>query len=225
MLKNLSLKKYLIIFSICTAIAFLSYLKLDLFLSNYFFQPELKSFWLFCREITNFALAEYYYILTLIVYLISRKDLRLKLNWQPVSKNLLWWRNWAVNFFYSLIFGGITVLLLKILFGRLRPHKTSPEFDHNIFELFNIHWDYQSLPSGHSQVSLTLGVFFTLAFPKLRWITFPLSIFLAFTRVVTHDHYLSDVIMGACLGYIASWMTIEYLNNKNSQFAIPLKNN
>ena len=83
-------------------------------------------------------------------------------------------------------------------------------------------WDYHSFVSGHSQVMFTVATMFSLAFPKLRWFFVSIAAFFAFTRVVIHDHFLSDIIGGAVVGVVGSmtatyWVHLWLNRNNNTQ--------
>lgn len=180
-------------------LAALSVLFLDQHLALFFKRPELLSIWLFARQITNVGLGEHYFIGGFLVYIFSR--------WlRPKYRTL---RTWSRNFLLALIGSGILVQLVKFSFGRQRPHR-SPDFDPASFQPFNTHWDFHSFASGHTQVMFTVATMFALTFPRAKWFFFAVAAFFSLTRVVTHDHFLSDVIGGALVGYIGTLTSLYF---------------
>lgn len=86
----------------------------------------------------------------------------------------------------------------KPLFGRLRPHEVMSDAGGADVWFAGAN----SFPSGHT--AFFAGLFFPLVllFPRLwpLWIAPPL--FIAFARVVEHDHYMSDVTASLALAAV-----------------------
>jgi membrane-associated phospholipid phosphatase len=183
------------------ALALLSALTLDQSLALYFKKPELEGVWLNARAITNAGLSDPYFILSILLYIFSK--------WiRPQYMKL---RIWSRNFFFALIVSGIFVHLFKFFVGRQRPHK-SPDFDPYVFNPLTTNWDFHSFASGHSQVMFTVATMFSLAFPKFTWAFMSIAAFFAFTRVITHDHFLSDVIGGAAIGIVGAMTAVYWVH-------------
>lgn len=174
-------------------LALISALTLDQSVSLFFKQPELNSVWLFARNITNAGLSEHYFVLSLVLFVFGK--------W--VRPQFVQVRIWARNLFFALILSGIFVHIVKFTFGRQRPHK-SVDFDPYVFHPLTTHWDFHSFASGHTQVMFTVATVFAATFPRARWVFFAIAAFFGFTRVIIHDHFLSDVIGGAVVGYIGA---------------------
>ncbi len=188
-----------------------SYFYLDQFLAVYFAQEKLKHIWEMARSITNIGLAANYFIITLVL-LIFLKWMAPKiqhLNNYSETLNIL--KKWSYYFFISLITSGISVQILKFIFGRQRPHKTDPIFEHHHFTFFEHHWDFHSFPSGHSQVMFTVATMLMFLLPQFRWHFFGFALAISFTRVMTQSHFLSDVIVGSLVGYLVTVWTCHYL--------------
>lgn len=172
---------------------------LDQTLSLYFNRPELSETWLMARAITNVGLSEHYFLAAILLYIFAR--------WiRPQYTQL---RKWSRNFFFALITSGIFIHILKFCVGRQRPHKT-PDFDPFVFQPFTTHWDFHSFGSGHTQVMFTVATMLSLVMPKAKWLFFSIAAFFGFTRVIIHDHFLSDVIAGAMIGYIGTLTAIYW---------------
>jgi membrane-associated phospholipid phosphatase len=174
-------------------------LTLDQTLSLYFNRPELGEIWLKARAITNVGLSEHYFLAAILLYVFSR--------WiRPQYTQL---RKWSRNFFFALVTSGVFIHILKFCVGRQRPHK-SPDFNPFVFHPFTAHWDFHSFGSGHTQVMFTVATMLSLAMPKAKWLFFLIAAFFGFTRVIIHDHFLSDVIAGAMIGYIGTLTAIYW---------------
>lgn len=221
--KQKLIKTTFLSFMIATILSVISYFFFDQSLSQFFGNENIRPFRLFSREVTDYGLAEYYFVLSILIFTTCAYVVPRFPSSKIYAKKIQWWKAWAVNLFYSLLFGGFIVHLFKFLIGRQRPHKSAPEFNHDVFTFFKTHWDYHSLPSGHSQVSATVATLLILAFPRFWFVILPAFTFIIFTRVITHDHFLSDVIMGATIGLNCALWVMYWIHNKG-QNSILLKN-
>lgn len=183
------------------SLSLLAALTVDQYLAFYFKKPELEALWLNARAVTNVGLGDPYFTLSIGLYVFSR--------WiRPEYRRL---RAWARNFFFALLVSGIFVHLFKFIVGRQRPHK-SLIFDPYVFHPFNSNWDFHSYVSGHSQVMFTVATVMSLTFPKWRWPFISVAAFFAFTRVVIHDHFLSDIIGGAVVGVVGTFTAFYWVH-------------
>lgn len=108
-------------------------------------------------------------------------------------------KRFFLSLFYFLFFSGIILLALKALFGRCRPYMCE-NFNALDFRPFNLHHDFQSFPSGHTQVSFTVATFLSLAFPRHWYWFYLLSILVAFSRITLDYHFLADTLFGSFVG-------------------------
>jgi membrane-associated phospholipid phosphatase len=83
-----------------------------------------------------------------------------------------------------------------------------------VFDFFNFHHHFQSLPSGHSQTLFTTATFFSFLFPKASPYLFIFAFYFSMTRALTIAHFVSDVIFGAGLGIIVTVITTRHLVQK-----------
>ncbi len=174
-------------------LAAIAALTMDQSLSLYFKQPELTPVWLFARNITNAGLSEHYFILAAVLYVFGK--------W--ARPQFVQTRIWARNLFFALLTSGVFIHIVKFCVGRQRPHK-SEVFDPFVFHPFTTHWDFHSFASGHTQVMFTVATMLATAFPRAKWLFFAIAAFFGFTRVIIHDHFLSDVLGGAVIGYVGT---------------------
>lgn len=102
---------------------------------------------------------------------------------------------------------GVNLLIYKALkqgTGRPRPFKTCPGIRVCARPL-----DEYSFPSGHTLHAVAFGVILSTYYPVLAW---PLGVFaalVALSRVVLGLHYPSDVLIGALIGAVSAWATLN----------------
>lgn len=166
--------------------------------------------WLFAREVTNIGLFSHYFMLALLILSITLFLIKFKKSSHPYTFSLY---NKSKVLIYTLLYSGLWVHLFKFLFGRQRP-KISPDFDPQAFYPFNTHWDFHSLPSGHTQVLFSVATFLAFYFPKYKYLFYFLASLFSFTRVMTRDHFLGDVLAGALVGHLSTVWLYYYLNKK-----------
>lgn len=195
-------------------ISIFSMFLLDQQLASFFNQPEIYSNWYQpARKLTDLGLFEIYFLLAVFCWFFARWIAPHLNAFKPSLGKIKFLRAWSLNFIMALIFSGILTHLVKFLVGRQRPHK-SPTFDPFEFTPFTTHWHWHSFSSGHTQVMFTFATMFSLAFPKYRslWVSF--AILIAFTRVMVADHFLSDTIFGACVGYCGTLLALHFMNKR-----------
>lgn len=130
------------------------------------------------------------------------------------AKRMLSWMAAALGFvFICIAVSGLSVDVLKVIFGRARP---TLWFDEGIYGFSPFAFPssnyYQSFPSGHSTTLFTIAGAITCFFPRLRIMMLVFASFFAFSRVVIGAHYLSDIIVGGVFGYyVAFWMRDWYV--------------
>ncbi|MBX3041214.1 MAG: phosphatase PAP2 family protein [Bdellovibrionaceae bacterium] len=202
-----------LIFSFGLLATGLSMVFLDQDLALFFDDPRNHHWKWSAREITNIALGEYWFGLALLVFVFSRFFLPRFSRLRSYRERIKDMERWAGYFFLSLLGSGILLQLGKILVGRQRPH-ISEAMDHLSFHPLTLHWHWQSFPSGHSQVIFTVATCLTLLWPRMSWLFFLTATGLAFTRVMTLQHFLSDTIMGAMIGYFGSLWVWSLLRDK-----------
>ncbi len=174
---------------------------LDQPMAQFFKRPELEFFYRFNREITNIGYSIHYFVLALVLYVTSHFFSK-KISWLKNNQNLqIQFKEWSKFIVINLVLIGLFLQILKMLVGRQRPHMTE-DFQNLIFSPFATHWHWHSFPSGHTQVIFTMATIACLVWPRKKILILLLAVFLGFTRVVTYQHFFSDFVAGAYLGYI-----------------------
>lgn len=186
----------------------------DQSLSGYFAVPEVTArYRATARILTDIGLSEYYFVLALLTWAVAKWIAPRISALRKYPEKIEFFRRWGLNFFVALLLSGVITHLIKFSVGRQRPHKT-PDFDPYVFTPFTTHWHWHSFSSGHSQVIFTAATMMSIAFPKMRWFWIPFAALICLTRVVVHDHFLSDIIFGACVGYVGSLLAMTWMRAK-----------
>ncbi len=125
-------------------------------------------------------------------------------------KDLVWAA--VIYLLAQLLISFLVVRSLKIYFGRPRPAVGEMPW-----RLLTLEPDYHSLPSGHSADAL-VGFTVTRRFFFSAWArggAWAVTLLAMAGRMVQHQHYLSDVALGAWLGYVGSlavmWVVERFL--------------
>jgi undecaprenyl-diphosphatase len=103
--------------------------------------------------------------------------------------------------FISLLVVEAIVIALKVVISRQRPQ-----------DIFSFSED-KSFPSGHTAFAFTALPFLKTKVWKLVWLI--ISIIIGLSRLWQGVHYLSDVIVGAVIGYAIPLLILKIANKKN----------
>lgn len=164
------------------------------------------------KIITWFGQGDTYFFISVIGYFLARL-------FSERLTHLSWARRWSqARHHFSLMFfcflvSGLLVLFLKILFGRCRPYH-SPDFFPINFKPINFDWNYQSYPSGHTQVGFTLASVLSILYPRWTKWYFIFAAIVGFSRVVLERHYLGDVLAGAYIGILGTYLAWQWRGKK-----------
>lgn len=96
------------------------------------------------------------------------------------------------------------VRLFKVLIGRGRPDLLF-KFQVKGFEGFSFDHHFHSFPSGHAMAIFALTSSISFFFPRHRTFFLFFAFFFSLSRLFLCDHYLSDLLGTAALGFILSW--------------------
>ncbi|WP_413559013.1 phosphatase PAP2 family protein [Bdellovibrio sp. HCB209] len=188
-------------------------------LSQYFADHVVASvLWAPSRIITDIGLSEYYFIISIGTWALCAFVFPRLGYFKKYAAKVDFFRRWGLNFLVALLVSGAITHVIKFCVGRQRPHKT-PDFDPGVFHHFTTHWHWHSFSSGHSQVMFTVATMFSIAFPKFRWLWIPIAVIACITRVIVHDHFLSDIIFGGCVGYVGALLAMKWMKkSKNALY-------
>jgi undecaprenyl-diphosphatase len=96
----------------------------------------------------------------------------------------------------SLLGSSGIVALTKEITNRNRPEGVSPRRN-------------SSFPSGHAAGAAAVAVMVTRRHGRLGWVAWALALWIMVSRVYLGRHYPTDVLTGALLGTIASWLVLR----------------
>ncbi|MGA2297877.1 MAG: phosphatase PAP2 family protein, partial [FCB group bacterium] len=117
--------------------------------------------------------------------------------------------------FESMTLAGIFSLPMKFIFGRARPYN---ELGSMTFKPFNLHNNFNSMPSGHTVVAFSVAS--VLAFKIDTWWSYPLfgtiALSTGMARLYFDQHWLSDVVMSAFIGTLSGYAVIKAEKNMNN---------
>jgi membrane-associated phospholipid phosphatase len=93
---------------------------------------------------------------------------------------------------------GLTADAIKAVLGRARPKLLFLDGEYG-FSFWRLGADVTSFPSGHATSAMALALSLAMVLPKFRYPLIGLGVLLAFSRVLTAAHYLSDVVAASAL--------------------------
>jgi membrane-associated phospholipid phosphatase len=102
--------------------------------------------------------------------------------------------------------------LLKFPFGRTSPRAWLLQNHPLKFHWFKT-WN-SSFPSGHMIVFVAFGTAILIYYPKYRNLVLIFLIMLGAALILTDYHFLSDVIAGACFGFITTYSVFHLLRKE-----------
>ena len=119
-------------------------------------------------------------------------------------KQRFWMHVALIVLVLELVFAGALVRILKIVIGRARPYTGKTDF-----RPFLLTWNsYHSLPSGDAaDVATSVSFFIYFARRRSAWvIPLVMLVMVMFERVMNGHHYPSDVLAGAYIGLVSSFI-------------------
>lgn len=100
--------------------------------------------------------------------------------------------------FTCIVVSGLTADAIKAVLGRARPKLLFLDGEYG-FSFWRLGADVTSFPSGHATSAIALALSLAVVLPKFRYPLIGLGVLLAFSRVLTAAHYLSDVVAASAL--------------------------
>ncbi|MDZ4084631.1 MAG: phosphatase PAP2 family protein [Bdellovibrionales bacterium] len=181
-----------------------------------FYKPQFGSdLHVFAAKLTDVAKAGPYFAISVIIAVFglagSRLDRSRKLAWAEIMR-------WGFQALMAFLFSGVLVQLLKHLLGRKRPYAVESLSPHE-FHFMTANYEFHSMPSGHSQVMFTAATVLWLIWPKGGIVWFVMAALIAMTRVVTLNHWMSDILVGAYVGFAGTMIAHRYFQ-KSDRFRV-----
>ena len=126
----------------------------------------------------------------------------------------------ASYFFACIALSGIAAQTIKHAASRMRPAFLAQD---GAFAFLGPSWHHgaDSFPSGHTTSAFAAAVALGLMMPRLRFGLAICAVLIGISRVITHNHYPSDVLCGALLGSSVSLLTAVWLADRGYIFVRP----
>ncbi len=110
----------------------------------------------------------------------------------------------------AFVFSGAITGAIKLLIGRRRPYAGDNHLFFHPFQFSNN--DYQALPSGHTTVSFAVSTVMAKSIDNVYWKIFwyGSAALVGASRIYHNQHWLSDVGLGAVIGYSVGSYIVHY---------------
>jgi membrane-associated phospholipid phosphatase len=169
--------------------AVLSYFYIDYYLAIYFHDNMTQNEYKIWDIITEIGDSLYVVVISLGLMLFYR------------HKKELFFTGYYL--FASIVMSGLITNIVKFALGRPRPilflKNSITEF--NPFTYDHL---YFSMPSGHTTTAFAFFVALSIVYPKYKYLFISIAILAGISRVVLQKHYLSDILVGALIGFVSA---------------------
>lgn len=98
----------------------------------------------------------------------------------------------------------VTANLIKDIFQRIRPCNVLED----VRLLIGCSKSY-SMPSSHAVNNFAIATYFSVFYPRYKWILFTVSSLVAISRPYVGVHYPSDIIVGTLIGMIFGFIFVK----------------
>jgi lipid A 4'-phosphatase len=122
--------------------------------------------------------------------------------------------------FAAVAVSGVVADIVKVIVGRARPKLLFLDGTYD-FTWFGWHADHWSFPSGHAATAAALMTALWCLWPRPLWLYIAAAALVAIARIVTGQHYLSDVIAGAVIGVLVTRALTPWLLRPRPTAATP----
>ena len=119
------------------------------------------------------------------------------------------------------LYAGAITFLLKAAIGRARPYTDEGRASYHPFTLFSD--DYHSLPGGHSTAGFVLSTVLSRNAHSgfLKGLAYIPAVFTVISRVYQDQHWFSDCLLGATIGYFVGTWVVDQHEQNDSRVQIP----
>ncbi len=124
--------------------------------------------------------------------------------------------------FTTIAFSGLLTLLLKNIFGRVRPNFYDGASLWQSFP-FSGEYGFTSFPSGHATTAGAIAMVAYLFIPKVSPLFALFAIWIAITRLGVGAHYPADVTAGLFVGAIFTWLYARSFARKRLLFRFDMQ--
>ena len=133
-------------------------------------------------------------------------------------RNQKWMRIFAAMILACAL-AGIGARVVKIAVGRARPSVQTEE----PWKGPSLKARYNAFPSGHTAASTAFFATLALACWRIGLPLMVIPVLIAFSRVYSNAHYLSDIVCAAVIGVVSAYVIAQWLivEVRNSPFETP----
>jgi membrane-associated phospholipid phosphatase len=121
-----------------------------------------------------------------------------------------WWRR-AAMLAAAPTAAGIVGELLKIVVRRQRPPDVGSAYAFRAFADHPFSSRGLGFPSSHAVVAFGAAAILSRMFPRARVVWYAAAVACAFSRLLAHAHYLSDVVAAAAIGIGAARVVWDWM--------------
>jgi membrane-associated phospholipid phosphatase len=115
---------------------------------------------------------------------------------------------------------GMTIFMLYPTYV-IRPALAGTDFFTNALRYVYSHdGSYDAAPSGHVYMTTLLALFYSLWYPRQKWLWYGILVIVCLSTLFTGQHYILDVVTGLILGiigYYAGFWLVDRWDKKEAQ--------
>ena len=114
------------------------------------------------------------------------------------------WKQIGLTLVCGLAVQTTTTDIIKYLSGRPRPRQLD-----DMLVFYGPGSEFHSFPSSHASFAFMLATVAAAYFPRYRWLAYGGAAFIAIGRVMLDAHFLSDIMVGGLIGYLAACLFLR----------------
>jgi hypothetical protein len=118
------------------------------------------------------------------------------------------------------LYSELVTEILKVVIGRERPVATDNAFTYHSFNLFD--YNFHSMPSGHTTSAFALSTVMSRHAHStgLKILAYVPAGFTMFSRIYQHQHWLSDEVLGAAIGFFTGNWVVDLHEGKRHRINV-----
>jgi membrane-associated phospholipid phosphatase len=174
-------------------------LKIDRDAANYFRARLTRPLWRLGFKITDLAKGGPWIVGAAVLYLA----MQVLMEGSGETALLRLMSDYSLALLASFFIGSVVLHGIKIFLGRRRPRDDA---EHGLYGFKYFTWElqYDSFPSGHAMTIFCVAVVLCAAVPGLAIVWLLIATVFGLLRAVLTTHFLSDVMVGAAIGILAT---------------------